>query len=64
VYDKIIKLENSRPNVTDEERPGRLSTSTTEENITGVRAMILVTIAEVAHCLSIGHDSAHGIPQD
>jgi hypothetical protein len=40
VYEMLVKLKNSRPSVADEEQPGRPSTSTTEENITGVHAMI------------------------
>jgi hypothetical protein len=41
VYEWIIKLKNSGPSVTDEERPGLPSTSTADENITGVYDMIL-----------------------
>jgi hypothetical protein len=60
-------FKNGRPSVTDE-RSGRPSTSTTEENIERVHAMILdirwVTIDVVVHHLRISHGSAHGIIQD
>ena len=41
VYDGITMFKNGRTNGTDDERSGCPSTSTTEENIERVRAMIL-----------------------
>jgi hypothetical protein len=57
--------KNGRTSVTDDERSGRLSTSTTEENTERVQVMILdnrrVTIDEVAYHLLISHGSVHEI---
>ena len=65
VYDWITMFKNGRTSVTDDERFGRLSTSTTEGNIERVRTMILdnrrSTIDEVAQHLNISHGSAHEI---
>jgi hypothetical protein len=41
IYERIAMFKNGRTNVTDDERSGCPSTSTTEENTERVRAMIL-----------------------
>jgi hypothetical protein len=61
----IAMFKNGRTSVTDDERSGCPSTSTTEENTERVRTMILdnrrVTIDEVAYHLLISHGSVHEI---
>jgi hypothetical protein len=65
VYEWIAMFKKGHTSVTDNERSGRLSTSTTEENTERIRAMILdnrpVTIDEVAYHLLISHGSVHEI---
>jgi hypothetical protein len=61
----IAMSKNDRTSVTDDERSGRPSTSTTEENTERVRAMILdnrrVTVDEVACHLLTSHGYVHEI---
>ena len=63
VYDWITMFKNGRTSVTDDERSGRPSTSTTEENVERVCSMILdnrrSTVDEVAQHLNISHGSTH-----
>jgi hypothetical protein len=60
-------FKNSQTSITDEERLGCLSTSTTGKNIKQVHAMILddqpVTISDLVYDLRVSHDSAHGFIQ-
>jgi hypothetical protein len=61
-------FKNSQTSITDEERLGCLSTSTTEKNIKQVHAMSLhnqpVTINDLVNHLRVSHGSAHEIIQD
>ena len=63
VYELIEKFKNGRTSVTNEEGAGRLSTSTTDDNIERVRDVVLLdtrlTIEEVANRLQISHGSAY-----
>jgi hypothetical protein len=65
VYERIAMFKNGRTSVTDDERSGRPSTSTAEENTERVHAMILdnrrVTIDEMVYHLLISHGSVHEI---
>jgi hypothetical protein len=65
VYEWTAMPKNGGTSVTDDERSGRLSTSTIEENTERVRAMILdnrrVTVDEVVCHLLTSHGSAHEI---
>jgi hypothetical protein len=67
VYEWITMFKNGHTSVTDDERSGHPSTSTTEENTERVCAMILdnqrVTTAEVVYHLHISHGSVHEIIQ-
>jgi hypothetical protein len=64
-YGWIAMFKNGRTSVPHDERSGRPSTSTTEENTERVGAMILdnrrVTIDEGAYHLLISHGSVHEI---
>ena len=65
VYEWYKRFQDGREDVEDDERPGRPSTSTTDENVEKVKAMVMndrrITIREVADdvCISIG--SCHEI---
>ena len=65
VFDWITMFKNGHTSVTDDERSGCPTTSTTEENTERVRAMVLdkqrSTIDEVAQHLNISHGSAYEI---
>ena len=64
VYEWIEKLKNVRTSVTHEERAGRPSTDTSDDNTERVRYMVVrqrLTINEVANRLQISHGSAYEI---
>jgi hypothetical protein len=68
VYEWISTFRNRSTIITDEERPGRPFTCTTQEGTEGVRAMILgnrwVSVETVTHHVRISNGSAHGVSQD
>ena len=61
-------FQEGRENVEDEPRPGRPSTSTTDENVEAVKEIVLknrrITIREVAEDVGISVGSCHGILSD
>ena len=65
VYEWYKRFEDSREDVEDDERPGRPSTSTTDENVEKVKEMVMndrrITIREVADDVGISIGSCHEI---
>lgn len=65
VYEWYKRFQDGRENVEDDERSGRPSTSTTDENVEKVRAMVMndrrITIREVADDVGISIGSCHDI---
>ena len=65
VYQWYKMFSEGREDVNDEERSGRPSTSTTDENINKVKKIILanrrITVREVAEDLNISIGSCHSI---
>ncbi|PNF20350.1 Mariner Mos1 transposase [Cryptotermes secundus] len=65
VYEWYKRFQDGREDVADDERPGRPSTSTTDENVEKVKAMIMndrrITIREVADDVGISIGSCHEI---
>ncbi|KAG5341761.1 SETMR methyltransferase, partial [Acromyrmex charruanus] len=65
VYRWYKMFSEGREDVNDEERAGRLSTSTTDENIDEVKKIVLanrrITVREVAEDLNISIGSCHSI---
>ncbi|KAG5307215.1 SETMR methyltransferase, partial [Acromyrmex insinuator] len=65
VYRWYKMFSEDREDVNDEERAGRLSTSTTDENIDEVKKIVLgnrrITVREVAEDLNISIGSCHSI---
>jgi len=57
VYEWYKRFQNGRKNVENDERPGRLSTSTTDENVEKVKKIIMndsqITIKEIADDVGI-----------
>ena len=65
VYEWCMRFQDGRKDVEDDERPGRPSTSTTDENVEKVKEMVMndrrITIREVADDVSISISSCHEI---
>ena len=65
VYEWYKRLQDGREDVEDDERPGRSSTSTTDENAAKVKEMVMndrrITIREVADNVGISIGSCHDI---
>ena len=65
VYEWYKRFQNGREDVEDDERPGRPSTSTTDENVEKVKEMVMndrqITIREVADVVGISNGSYHEI---
>ena len=65
VYESYKRFQDGREDVEDDERPGRLSTSTTDENVEKVKEMVMndrqITIREVANDVGILISSCHEI---
>ena len=65
VYEWYKRFQDGREDVEDDERPGRPSTSTTDENVGKVKEMVMndrrITIREVADDVGISIGSRHGI---
>ena len=65
VYEWYKRFQHRREDVEDDERPGRPSTSTTDENVEKVKEMVMIdrriTIREVADDVGISIGSCHGI---
>ena len=65
VYEWYKRFQDGREDVEDDERPGRLSTSTTDENVEKVKEMVIsdrrITIREVADDVGISIGSCHEI---
>ena len=65
VYEWYKRFQNGREDVEDDERPGRSSTSTTDENVEKVKEMVMndrqITIREVADVVGISNGSYHEI---
>ena len=65
VYEQYKRFQDDREDVEDDERPGRLSTSTTDENVEKVKEMGIndrrITIREVADDVGISIGSCHEI---
>ena len=65
VYEWYKRFQDGREDVEDDERPGRPSTSTTDENVEKVKEMIMndrrITIREVADNVGISIGSCHEI---
>ena len=68
VYKWYKLFQEGRENVEDEPRPGRPSTSTTDENVEAVKEIVLknrrITIREVAEDVGISVGSCHDILSD
>lgn len=62
---RLIKFKNDRPSVMQEERAGRPSTDTTDDNIERVREMVLLdrraTTNKKTNSLQISHGSSYEI---
>ena len=65
VYEWYKRFQDGREDVEDDERPGRPSTSTTDENVVRVKDMVMndrrITIREVADDVGIPIGSCHEI---
>ena len=65
VYEWYKRFQDGREDVEDDERPGRPSTSTTDENVEKVKEMVMndrrITIREVADDVGISIGSCHEI---
>ena len=65
VYEWYKRFQDGREDVEDDERPGRPSTSTTDENVEKVKEMVMndhrVTIREVADDFRKSIGSCHEI---
>ena len=65
VYEWYKRFQNGREGVEDDERPGRPSTSITDENVEKVKEMVIndrrITIREVADDVGISIGSCHEI---
>lgn len=65
IYEWYKRFKEGRENVKDDERPGRPSTSTTDENVKKVQEMVMndrrITIREVADDVGISVGSCHEI---
>ena len=65
VYEWYKRFQYGREDVEDDERPGRPSTSTTDENVEKVKEMVMndrrIIIKEVADDVSISIGSCHDI---
>ena len=65
VYEWYKRFQDGREDVEDDERPGRPSTSTTDENVEKVKEMVMndrrITIREVADDVGISIVSCHEI---
>ena len=65
VYEWYKRFQDDREDVEDDERPGCLSTSTTDENVEKVKEMVIndrrITIREVADDVGISIGSCHAI---
>ena len=65
VYEWYEHFQDGRKDVEDDERPGRPSTSTTDENLEKVKEMVMndrrITIREVADDVGISIGSCHEI---
>ena len=63
VHEWYKRFQDGREDVEDDERPGRPSTSTTDENVKKVKEMVMndrrITIREVADDVSISISSCH-----
>ena len=63
VYESYKRFQDGREDVKDDERPGRPSTSTTDENVEKVKEMVMndrrITIREVADDGGISIGSCH-----
>ena len=65
VYEWYKRFQDGREDVEDDERPGRPSTSRTDENVEKVKEMVMndrwITIREVAHNVGISIGSCYEI---
>ncbi|XP_050684031.1 histone-lysine N-methyltransferase SETMAR-like [Leptidea sinapis] len=65
IYEWYKRFQDGRVNIEDDERPGRPSTSTTDENVKKVKEMVMndcrVAIKEVADDVGISVGSCHEI---
>ena len=65
VYEWYKRFQHRREDVEDDERPGRPSTSTTDENVEKVKEMVMndrrITIREVADDVGISIGSCYGV---
>ena len=65
VYEWYKRFQNGREDVEDDERPGRPSTSTTDENVEKVKEMVMndrqITIREVVDDFDISIGACHEI---
>ena len=65
VYEWYKRFQDGREDVEDDERPGRPSTSTTDENVEKVKEMVMndrrITVREVADDVGISIGSCHEI---
>ncbi|XP_014480147.1 PREDICTED: putative uncharacterized protein FLJ37770 [Dinoponera quadriceps] len=65
VYEWYKRFQDGREDVEDDERPGRPSTSTTDENVEKVKEMVMnnrrLTVREVADDVGISIGSCHEI---
>ena len=65
VHEWYKRFQDGREDVKDDERPGRPSTSTTDENVEKVKEMVMndrrITIREVADDVGISIGSRHEI---
>ena len=65
VYEWYKRFQDGHEDVEDDERPGRLSTSTTDENVEKVKEMVMndrrIVIREVADDVGISIGSCHYI---
>ena len=65
IYEWYKRFQDGREDVEDDERPGRPSTSTTDENMEKLKEMVMndrrITIREVADDVAISIGSCHEI---
>ncbi|CAB3251407.1 unnamed protein product [Arctia plantaginis] len=68
IYEWYKRFQDGHENVEDDERPGRPSTSTTDENVKKVKEMVMndrrITIRKVADDVGISVGSCHEIFSD
>ena len=68
IYKWYKQFKEGREDVNDNPRPGRLSTSTTDESVEAVKKMILenrrITIRKVAEEVGMSVDACHAIFSD